>query len=84
MICARPEVDFLTIGQYLQPTKKHHAVMRFVTPDEFKAYETIAYNKGFLMVSSSPLTRSSLPRRGFRTAAGGPRGTSAKLNAPGL
>lgn len=53
------EVDFLTIGQYLQPTKKHHAVMRFVTPDEFKAYETIAYTKGFLMVSSSPLTRSS-------------------------
>ena len=53
------EVDFLTIGQYLQPTKKHHAVMRFVTPDEFKAFETIAYTKGFLMVSSSPLTRSS-------------------------
>ena len=52
-------VDFLTIGQYLQPTKKHHEVMRFVTPDEFKAYETIAYAKGFLMVSSSPLTRSS-------------------------
>jgi len=53
------EVDFLTIGQYLQPTKKHHAVMRFVPPDEFKGYETIAYTKGFLMVSSSPLTRSS-------------------------
>jgi lipoic acid synthetase len=53
------EVDFLTIGQYLQPTRKHHPVMRFVTPDEFKAYETIAYAKGFLMVSSSPLTRSS-------------------------
>jgi lipoic acid synthetase len=53
------EVDFLTIGQYLQPTKKHHAIMRFVTPDEFKAYETIAYTKGFLMVSASPLTRSS-------------------------
>jgi lipoic acid synthetase len=53
------DVDFLTIGQYLQPTRKHHAVMRFVPPDEFKAYETIAYAKGFLMVSASPLTRSS-------------------------
>ena len=52
-------VDFLTIGQYLQPTRKHHPVVRFVPPDEFKAYETIAYAKGFLMVSSSPLTRSS-------------------------
>jgi lipoyl synthase len=53
------DVDFLTIGQYLQPTRKPHPVVRFVTPDEFKAYETIAYAKGFLMVSSSPLTRSS-------------------------
>jgi len=53
------DVDFLTIGQYLQPTRKHHPVVRFVPPDEFKAYETIAYAKGFLMVSSSPLTRSS-------------------------
>ncbi len=53
------DVDFLTIGQYLQPTRKHHPVERFVTPDEFKAYEAIAYAKGFLMVSSSPLTRSS-------------------------
>ena len=53
------DVDFLTIGQYLQPTRKHHAVVRFVPPDEFKAYETIAYAKGFLMVSASPLTRSS-------------------------
>ncbi len=52
-------VDFLTIGQYLQPTRKHAAVDRFVTPDEFKAYETIARAKGFLMVSASPLTRSS-------------------------
>jgi lipoic acid synthetase len=52
-------VDFLTIGQYLQPTRKHHPVVRFVAPEEFKAYETIAYAKGFLMVSSSPLTRSS-------------------------
>ncbi|HRJ70315.1 MAG TPA: lipoyl synthase [Beijerinckiaceae bacterium] len=53
------DVDFLTIGQYLQPTKKHHAVIRFVPPDEFKGYETIAYAKGFLMVSATPLTRSS-------------------------
>ena len=53
------DVDFLTIGQYLQPTKKHHPVMSFVTPDEFKGYETIAYTKGFLLVSASPLTRSS-------------------------
>ena len=53
------DVDFLTIGQYLQPTRKHHRVVSFVTPDEFKSYETVAYTKGFLMVSSSPLTRSS-------------------------
>ena len=52
-------VDFITIGQYLQPTRKHAAIDRFVTPEEFKAYETIARAKGFLMVSSSPLTRSS-------------------------
>ena len=52
-------VDFLTIGQYLQPTRKHAAVDRFVTPDEFAALEVIARSKGFLMVSSSPLTRSS-------------------------
>jgi lipoic acid synthetase len=52
-------VDFLTIGQYLQPTRKHHPVMRFVPPDEFEALKTIAFAKGFLMVSSSPLTRSS-------------------------
>ncbi|MEM1378148.1 MAG: lipoyl synthase [Pseudomonadota bacterium] len=53
------DVDFITIGQYLQPTKKHHKVMDFVTPEQFKAYETTAYSKGFLMVSASPLTRSS-------------------------
>ena len=53
------EVDFLTIGQYLQPTKKHQAVMAYVTPEEFSNYETVAYTKGFLMVSASPLTRSS-------------------------
>jgi lipoyl synthase len=53
------DVDFLTIGQYLQPTPKHHRVDRFVTPEEFKGYETSAYGKGFLMVSATPLTRSS-------------------------
>jgi lipoyl synthase len=53
------EVDFLTIGQYLQPSKKHHPVIRFVPPDEFGSYATIAKTKGFLLVSSSPLTRSS-------------------------
>jgi len=53
------DVDFLTIGQYLQPTPKHAPVDRFVTPDEFKAYAQMAYGKGFLLVASSPLTRSS-------------------------
>ncbi|MEM1364539.1 MAG: lipoyl synthase [Pseudomonadota bacterium] len=53
------EVDFMTIGQYLQPTPKHHQVMDYITPDDFKAYEKVAFAKGFLMVSSSPLTRSS-------------------------
>ncbi|MGA0600438.1 lipoyl synthase [Caulobacter sp. KR2-114] len=52
-------VDFITIGQYLQPSRKHAPIDRFWTPEEFKALETIAYAKGFLMVSSSPLTRSS-------------------------
>ena len=53
------DIDFLTIGQYLQPTVKHHAVKRFVTPEEFKSLYTAAIGKGFLIVSSSPLTRSS-------------------------
>jgi lipoic acid synthetase len=53
------DVDFLTIGQYLQPSKKHHEVVRFIPPDEFKTYETTAYAKGFLLVSATPLTRSS-------------------------
>jgi len=53
------QVDFLTVGQYLQPTRKHHEVERFVPPGEFKNLETIAYSKGFLMVAASPLTRSS-------------------------
>ena len=53
------DVDFITIGQYLRPTVRHAPVDRYVTPDEFKYYEKMAYSKGFLMVSSSPLTRSS-------------------------
>jgi len=53
------QVDFLTVGQYLQPTRKHHEVKRFVPPGEFKNLEAIAYSKGFLMVAASPLTRSS-------------------------
>ncbi len=53
------EVDFLTVGQYLQPTPKHAPVRRFVTPDEFAEYKALAKAKGFLMVSASPLTRSS-------------------------
>ena len=53
------DVDFLTIGQYLQPTAKHHPLDRYYHPDEFKDLEIIAKSKGFLLVSSSPLTRSS-------------------------
>src|SRR5689334_1155793 len=53
------QVDFITIGQYLQPTRKHHEIKSFMPPDDFKALETIAYAKGFLMVAASPLTRSS-------------------------
>jgi lipoic acid synthetase len=53
------DVDFLTIGQYLQPTPKHAPIDRFVTPDEFKGYEKLAYGKGFLKVSATPMTRSS-------------------------
>jgi lipoic acid synthetase len=53
------DVDFLTVGQYLQPSPKHHRVDRFVTPEEFADYERAARGKGFLMVSASPLTRSS-------------------------
>ena len=53
------EVDFLTIGQYLQPSVKHHPLSRYYHPDEFKELESVAKSKGFLLVSSSPLTRSS-------------------------
>ena len=53
------DVDFLTIGQYLQPTRKHHEVMAFVTPQEFESYAAIARAKGFALVSATPLTRSS-------------------------
>jgi lipoic acid synthetase len=53
------DVDFITIGQYLQPTRKHHPVLSFITPAEFGSYETVAHAKGFLLASASPLTRSS-------------------------
>ena len=53
------DVDFLTIGQYLQPSVKHHPLDRYYHPDEFKELEIIAKSKGFLLVSSTPLTRSS-------------------------
>lgn len=53
------DIDFMTIGQYLQPTQRHAKVERFVTPDEFKTYERMAKGKGFLLVSATPLTRSS-------------------------
>lgn len=53
------DVDFMTIGQYLQPTPKHHVVERFVTPDEFKTYAEMGKGKGFLVIAASPLTRSS-------------------------
>ncbi|MDF1587176.1 lipoyl synthase [Marinimicrococcus flavescens] len=53
------EIDFVTMGQYLQPTPRHHKVERFVTPEEFEGYARMARAKGFLMVSASPLTRSS-------------------------
>ena len=73
-------VDFLTIGQYLQPTRKHAAVDRFVTPEEFQALETIARSKGFLLVSSIAADALVLPRgRGFRAAARRPRGAAGTL-----
>ena len=53
------DVDFLTIGQYLQPSRKHAEVKRYVPPEEFAAYQRTALAKGFLLVSSSPMTRSS-------------------------
>ena len=53
------DIDFMTIGQYLQPTPSHAPIDRYVTPDEFRYLERVAYTKGFLMVSASPLTRSS-------------------------
>ena len=53
------DVDFLTLGQYLQPTERHYPIKKFVTPEDFKKFQKVAYSKGFLMVSSSPMTRSS-------------------------
>ena len=55
--CAK--VDFLTLGQYLQPTDRHYPIKKFIPPDDFEKYKKIAYSKGFLLVSSSPMTRSS-------------------------
>ena len=52
-------VDFLTIGQYLQPTKKHYPLNRYLYPEEFEEFKRLALSKGFLIVASSPLTRSS-------------------------
>ena len=69
-------VDFLTIGQYLQPTRRHAAIDRYVTPDEFAGYEAIARSKGFLMVSASPLTPAPpiTQVRILRSVEGGARG----------
>jgi lipoyl synthase len=72
------QVDFITIGQYLQPSRKHAAIDRFVTPDEFKALEATAYAKGFLMVASSPLTRSS-----HHAGDGFARLKAARASSPG-
>ena len=76
------EVDFLTIGQYLQPTPKHAAIDRFVTPDEFDAYASLARGKGFLLVASSPLTRSSYyAGDDFRRLQAARAGTAAAVAA---
>src|SRR4029077_20654805 len=74
------EVDFLTIGQYLQPTVKHAAIERFVTPDEFADYAALARGKGFLLVSATPLTRSSYHADTDFAALRAAR--QAKLDAP--
>ncbi len=74
------DVDFLTIGQYLRPTTRHIAVDRYVTPEEFSAYQTVARGKGFLMVSASPLTRSSY--HAGEDFAALHRARDAKLGAP--
>ncbi|MCB9930700.1 MAG: lipoyl synthase [Alphaproteobacteria bacterium] len=75
------DVDFLTIGQYLQPTPKHHKVADYVTPEQFDAYARMARGKGFLLVSSSPLTRSSYHADSDFAALRAAR--EAKLAAPG-
>lgn len=85
------DVDFLTIGQYLQPTPKHHRVERFVTPDEFESYQAAAYGKGFSMVSATPLTRSSYHAgddfarlRAARLAALGRAAAQIRAEGPGV
>ena len=73
------DVDFLTIGQYLQPTRKHAPVERFVEPAEFESYKAVALAKGFLVVASSPLTRSSYHAgEDFARLKGGSPGTSCQ------
>ncbi len=74
------DVDFLTIGQYLRPSARHIAVDRYVTPEEFTAYQTAAMGKGFCMVSASPLTRSSY--HAGEDFAALRRARDAKLGAP--
>ena len=78
------DVDFLTIGQYLQPTRKHHPVERFVPPEEFAEYAAIGAAKGFLLVSSSPLTRSSITPGTTSPASRrhGPRASRGPARAP--
>lgn len=76
------DIDFLTIGQYLQPTPKHAPIDRFVTPDEFQGYEKLAYGKGFLKVSATPMTRSSYHAGDDFAALRAAR--DAKLNASAI
>ncbi len=76
------DVDFLTIGQYLQPTPKHHQVVRFVTPEEFQSYATVGAAKGFLLVSATPLTRSS--HHAGEDFAGLKAARLAKTSAPSI
>jgi lipoic acid synthetase len=78
------DVDFLTIGQYLQPTRKHHPIMAFVTPEAFKAYEAIAYAKGFLLVAASPLTRSSHHAGDDFVELQARRGATARIGAKSI
>ena len=75
------DVDFMTIGQYLQPTPKHAAVDRFVTPEQFETYHKQGLAKGFLMMSSTPLTRSSYHADADFVALRAAREEKLKVNA---